>query len=80
MIRDILMYLNSVYVPASNVPNVYDVGLILFRDTVARAPEIKRRLLDLLLNEVARERNGEVNTNRYIVLLFSLDIYCFLKK
>lgn len=60
MIRDILMYLNSVYVPTSNLPSVYDVGLMLFRDTVARAPEIKRRLLDLLLNEVARERNGEV--------------------
>jgi cullin 3 len=65
MIRDILMYLNSVYVPASNVPNVYDVGLVLFRDTVARSGEIKRRLLDLLLAEVARERNGEVGWVRF---------------
>lgn len=60
MIRDILMYMNSSYVRANNVLGVYDMGLVLFRDTVARAPEIKRRLLDLLLLDVTRERRGEV--------------------
>lgn len=60
MIRDILMYMNSVYVPVSNVPNVYDMGLLLFRDTVARDVHIKRRLLEQLLALIARERSGEV--------------------
>jgi cullin 3 len=60
MIRDILMYMNSVYVPVNNVPNVYDMGLLLFRDTVARDSQIKRRLLEQLLLLIARERSGEV--------------------
>ena len=60
MIRDILMYLNSVYVPPNNVLGVYEMGLVLFREHVAREPQLKRRLLEQLLALVARERAGEV--------------------
>jgi cullin 3 len=60
MIRDILMYMNSVYVPVHSVPGVYDMGLLLFRDCVARDVQLKRRLLEQLLLLVARERSGEV--------------------
>ena len=60
MIRDILMYLNSVYVPPNNVLGVYELGLVLFRDYVAREPQLKRRLLEQLLALVACERAGEV--------------------
>ncbi len=34
MIRDILMYMDRVYVHANNCENVYNLGLILFRDKV----------------------------------------------
>ena len=34
MIRDILMYMDRVYVHQNNVDNVYNLGLIIFRDKV----------------------------------------------
>lgn len=59
MIRDILMYMDRVYVMHHGVPTVYDLGLMLFRENVARAPKIKDRLLRILLSLVQRERLGE---------------------
>ncbi|CAH3178616.1 unnamed protein product, partial [Porites evermanni] len=35
MIRDILMYMDRVYVQQNGVDNVYNLGLILFRDLVS---------------------------------------------
>lgn len=35
MIRDILMYMDRVYVKHNEVDNVYNLGLILFRDLVS---------------------------------------------
>ncbi|KAL6049859.1 Cullin-3A isoform A [Balamuthia mandrillaris] len=66
MIRDILMYMDRVYVMHHNVPTVYDLGLMLFRDNIARAPRIKDRLLKTLLGLVEKERRGEV-INRSLV-------------
>lgn len=34
MIRDILMYMDRVYVTQNEVDNVYNLGLIIFRDQV----------------------------------------------
>lgn len=34
MIRDILMYMDRVYVQQNDVDNVYNLGLIVFRDQV----------------------------------------------
>lgn len=34
MIRDILMYMDRVYVQQNDVDNVYNLGLIIFRDQV----------------------------------------------
>lgn len=34
MIRDILMYMDRVYVTQNDVDNVYNLGLIIFRDQV----------------------------------------------
>lgn len=34
MIRDILMYMDRVYVQQNDVDNVYNLGLIIFRDLV----------------------------------------------
>lgn len=37
MIRDILMYMDRVYVQQNEVDNVYNLGLIIFRDQVCQA-------------------------------------------
>ncbi|XP_074657662.1 cullin-3-A-like [Tubulanus polymorphus] len=60
MIRDILMYMDRVYVLQNNVDNVYNLGLIIFRDQVVRYPVIRDHLQTTLLEMVAKERRGEV--------------------
>ncbi|RUS34385.1 Cullin [Jimgerdemannia flammicorona] len=62
MIRDILMYMDRVYVKTANVPLVYELGLDLFRDTVARSPRfpIQQHLRQVMLEQIQHEREGEV--------------------
>ncbi|KAK0060948.1 cullin-3-B [Biomphalaria pfeifferi] len=60
MIRDILMYMDRVYVQQNNVENVYNLGLIIFRDKVVRHSSIRDHLRSTLLDMVAKERRGEV--------------------
>lgn len=60
MIRDILMYMDRVYVQQNGVDNVYNLGLILFRDLVVRHGNIRDHLCQTLLTLVRRERKGEV--------------------
>ncbi|EDW89764.2 cullin-3-A isoform X1 [Drosophila yakuba] len=59
MIRDILMYMDRVYVQQREVDNVYNLGLILFRDQVVRYSEIQKALREKLLGMVMEERHGE---------------------
>jgi len=60
MIRDILMYMDRVYVTQNNVPSVYDLGLELFRRNVAENPQIRQRQRLILLELIRSERQGEV--------------------
>ena len=60
MTRDILMYMDRVYVQQNDVENVYNLGLNIFRDTVVRYTKIRDHLRDTLLGMVMRERKGEV--------------------
>ncbi|XP_020806967.1 cullin-3-A isoform X1 [Drosophila serrata] len=59
MIRDILMYMDRVYVQQREVDNVYNLGLILFKDQVVRYGEIQKALREKLLGMVMEERHGE---------------------
>ncbi|XP_072376964.1 cullin-3 isoform X1 [Diabrotica undecimpunctata] len=59
MIRDILMYMDRVYVQQNDVDNVYNLGLIIFRDQVVRYGCIRDHLRETLLDMVMRERRGE---------------------
>lgn len=59
MIRDILMYMDRIYVQQCNVDNVYNVGLNLFRDHVINHPNIRDHLRTTLLSQVTLERSGE---------------------
>lgn len=60
MIRDILMYMDKVYVKNNEVDSVYNLGLVLFRDIVVRHERIRDHLRETLLSMVMKERNGEV--------------------
>ncbi|KAG5459942.1 MAG: Cullin repeat-like-containing domain protein, partial [Olpidium bornovanus] len=60
MIRDILMYMDLYYAKPCNVPQVYELGLDLFRDRIVRLPKLKRHLIYTLLKQIQLERDGEV--------------------
>ncbi|KAK4760444.1 hypothetical protein SAY87_005337 [Trapa incisa] len=60
MIRDILMYMDRTFIPSTRKTPVHELGLILWRDNVIYASNIRTRLLDTLLELVHRERTGEV--------------------
>eukprot|EP01105_Mastigella_eilhardi_P010313 TRINITY_DN2407_c0_g2_i1.p1 TRINITY_DN2407_c0_g2~~TRINITY_DN2407_c0_g2_i1.p1 ORF type:complete len:748 (+),score=248.08 TRINITY_DN2407_c0_g2_i1:140-2383(+) len=60
MIRDILMYMDRVYVLHQNLPPVYDLGLQLFRDNIARALHTKDRIRASMLSIIQKERAGEL--------------------
>lgn len=60
MIRDILMYMDRVYVQQNNCDNVYNLGLILFRDKVVRYGCISNHLRMTLLELIMKERRGEL--------------------
>ncbi len=51
---------DRVYVQQNNVENVYNLGLIIFRDQVVRYGCIRDHLKQTLLDMIARERKGEV--------------------
>ncbi|XP_061549374.1 cullin-3-B-like isoform X3 [Phycodurus eques] len=60
MIRDILMYMDRVYVQQNNVENVYNLSVIVFRDQVVHYSCIREHLWQTLLDMIKRERRGEV--------------------
>jgi cullin 3 len=60
MIRDILMYMDRVYVQQFNVEPVYNLGLLLFRDHIVRYTNIRDPLKQTLLEMIAKERRGEI--------------------
>ncbi|CDW52179.1 cullin 3 [Trichuris trichiura] len=70
MIRDILMYMDRVYVQQHCVESVYNLGLILFRDEVIRYEGIREHLTEDLLKMVAAKRQG------YAVNLVNLKTAC----
>jgi len=55
---------DRVYVQQNNVENVYNLGLIIFRDQVVRHGCIREHLRQTSLDMIARERKGEV-VDRY---------------
>lgn len=60
---------DRVYVQQNNVDNVYNLGLIIFRDQVVRHGCIRDHLRETLLDMVMRERKGEV-VDRSVVYIF----------
>ena len=52
MVRDVCMYLDRTWVDQQKVAPVYDLGLGLFRDLVARDDRIRSRLLTTMLGYI----------------------------
>ena len=48
------------YVHGNEAVNVYDLGLLLFRDEVLHHPNVREHLRTTLLSMVAQERRGEI--------------------
>uniref|UniRef100_A0A914HNV9 Cullin family profile domain-containing protein n=1 Tax=Globodera rostochiensis TaxID=31243 RepID=A0A914HNV9_GLORO len=60
MIRDILMYLDRVYVSQANVESVHPLGLRIFREEVVDYPVINEHLKATLLGMISLERQKEI--------------------
>eukprot|EP01051_Picozoa_sp_SAG22_P001221 SAG22_NODE_46_length_24705_cov_89.861010_5_plen_689_part_00 len=63
LIRDVCMYLDRTWVdkqPQPRPPQVFELGLALFRDTVVRDGRVGQRLLSTMLDYVKQEREGRV--------------------
>jgi len=60
MIRDILMYMDKTYVAQRKKMLIYDMGLVIFRDTIEKHPQVNDRLRNILLRSVQLEREGEL--------------------
>ncbi len=54
------LFKDRVYVQQYNVDPVYSLGLILFRDTIIRHPQIRDHLKQTLLDMIGKERRGEL--------------------
>lgn len=65
-IRDVLMYMERVYVQQNAVETVYNLGLITFRDHVIHYSTIQEHLQRLLFDMIACERKGD-DVNRNII-------------
>lgn len=70
------MHQDRVYVQQNNLENVYNLGLIIFRDLVVRFECIQRHLQHTLLDMIARERSGDV-VERYAGLKHFHFLYYF---
>mmetsp|Transcript_7376 Transcript_7376/g.11800 ORF Transcript_7376/g.11800 Transcript_7376/m.11800 type:complete len:728 (+) Transcript_7376:45-2228(+) len=60
MIRDILMYMDKTFVVQHNKDPVYELGLKVFQECVVRHPNVKGRVLGMVLANIENERNGEL--------------------
>ena len=59
MIRDILMYMDRIFVIPNGLRPVHNLGLDLWRDHLMRCPTIRDRVQTVVLALIDRERSGE---------------------
>lgn len=60
MMKDILMYMDRAYCQPRKKATVYTLALQLFRETVVRDATVNQRMKEQLLNEILKERHGQV--------------------
>ena len=84
MIRDIFMVYDQV---KKNIGGVYNLGLTLFRENIARFPALCEALRRILLEMVSAERRGEIIdrcanhtfNSRYLLVHCSLSLLIFFQ-
>uniref|UniRef100_A0A0K0E0R4 CULLIN_2 domain-containing protein n=1 Tax=Strongyloides stercoralis TaxID=6248 RepID=A0A0K0E0R4_STRER len=59
LIRDILMYMDRVYIPNSGHPGIYITGIQTFRKYVLEQSHVADNLSNIILSMVKSERNNE---------------------
>lgn len=57
-LRDVLKYVDRVYVPNQRVAPIWELGLEVFRDTVVLQPACRTNLLVMMLRQIHSEREG----------------------
>ena len=60
MIRDILMYMDRVYVPQHKKVGVYSMSLKMFREVIVYNENIRGRMRNVILNNIYEERCGQI--------------------
>ncbi|TPX36563.1 hypothetical protein SmJEL517_g01214 [Synchytrium microbalum] len=71
LIRSIFLYLDRTYVlQTSWLLSLWEMGLDLFKKHVMGAPDIKKKAVEGLLNQIRRERDGEVVSKPLLKTLF----------
>ncbi|DAZ98501.1 TPA: hypothetical protein N0F65_004938 [Lagenidium giganteum] len=60
MVRDILMYMDRTYVQQKRKHPIYHNGIYIFRDAIARNPNVRERLRAVLLRNIEMDRQGEL--------------------
>lgn len=74
-ISDVLMYLNRAYVKENKKLLTYDLGIVLFDISFLRYNNIElgSKLIDIIINEITKSRNGSVITTRlYLAQVISM--------
>ena len=72
MIQDILMYMDRTYVTQNRRLPVYQMGLQIFLDSVARHPRVRSRVQGLLLGHIQAEREGHLIDHGLIRTILSM--------
>jgi hypothetical protein len=60
MIKDILLYMNKNFVPKLKLQTVEHMQTSQFKHQVVLHPQIKQRLISILMKEIKSEREGNI--------------------
>ncbi|KAJ2786326.1 hypothetical protein GGI15_001609 [Coemansia interrupta] len=66
VIKDVLMYVDKVYVKAAQLPTIYEMGMCVFRDQVLLASNqlLSNKVVDAIMFQILHERVGAGDVNR----------------
>ena len=59
-VADVMMYLDSVFVPQNNLNLIYVQGLKCFEESNFRDPQLGPKLKEILIGEVMKDRQGQL--------------------
>ncbi|KAJ9085247.1 Cullin-4A [Entomophthora muscae] len=73
LIRSIFTYMDRAYaLPTEGVTSIWDMGLNLFRCHVLEAPDVRKQTMEIILDRIGREREGELVDRKLIQSLLRM--------